>query len=1298
MTIVPLSKVQNVMYAVFRSMRVVPAAGDVAGVPQRLMLLLGLLFVLSIVPPGASADVAPFCTPGGGPGQCNNPQGVAVDSEFEPGPPVAARVYVADSGNNRINVFGVKGEFASSFAAGSDPTWVAVDNDPASGSRHDLYVSNTSGPLVRKFKPSGGGYAEVPSESFGEAGTGPCQFSANDPIAIGPNGDVYVADSYETGGKVFVNRVVVFDPSGSCLKEYPLFEGVNESILGFAVDASGHMYVTVEGAGGVIRKYSPTGSLEFEINKGPEDSGTEAKGLAVDGSGDLFAKQREESESSFFFFTEFSPTGVKLRRFGYVRLEGSRTSFLVPALAAYHDSEGDLYASEGSEGVKYLQIPSGPVVAPEPCKVQDGGLGNTKATLEAQVNPEGKTTSVKVEYMTQAQFEAEGGFHNAQSSSPVSTSAASKPFDLHDVPVKVEGLVPETKYRCRVVAENSESVTPTVGEEGVFLTREGFEFGPDWSVSVGETAATIFAGGDPLEIPATGQIEYVDDAKYQQSKFAEALSVPTPELDFGAGSLMVFEHVTLTGLKPGTLYHYRLRVRNGTPPEGLICPEDKAECPGQEHTFRTYLPDAGVPDGRGFELVSPGVKNSAEVAVPGNRTGLADLRTIRIQAAAGSGEAVTYTSWTSFGTAAGASSTSQYLSKRTGSGWVTENISPFGFLENALYPPFSGFTSDLRFSVFKTTEPPLTPDCRKSEDMYLRDDQTGELHCLSPEGSQGPEAPCLVYGGAAEGAGRVFFEGRPEGGEAYTYSLYEWSPSGVSPVSILPGGEAAPASEGTAFGPGGDGGSGIEGCQVTRTRLYHAISNDGRKAFWTYIPEASKYEHSQLLVRVNGNETLQLDKHQSGAGTGSGNGVFWTASADGSVAYFTDTEKLVAGANPASGAPDLYRYELGSPTPLSDLTKSLVPGGVQGVVGASDDGSYVYFVAQAVLSGGQEENAVGQKAQAGRDNLYLDHEGVVTFIATLSSVDQGDWTGEPRQLSARVSPDGRHLAFMSVEAPGLAGYDNTIATGEHCQYNLSPEGNVELEGTAQCSQAFLYDVPSAGAGPGALTCVSCNPSGSRPSGPTVVPGWSNGFEGPRFLSDNGARFFFESFDALLPADVNGKLDVYEFERSGEGSCSETNANYDPVSGGCHFLISSGKSSDESYLIDASADGRDVFFSTRQPLVGWDVNENYDVYDRRVDGGFAEPVAPTRPCGSEAECLSTAMTQPLIQTPSTPGFNGPGNPQPVPFKPSVGKHAPQKKKHVKQKHVKKKHVKKKRVKKKTRKQKGRGQSEKGRARR
>ena len=147
---------------------------------------------------------------------------------------------------------------------------------------------------------------------------------------------------------------------------------------------------------------------------------------------------------------------------------------------------------------------------------------------------------------------------------------------------------------------------------------------------------------------------------------------------------------------------------------------------------------------------------------------------------------------------------------------------------------------------------------------------------------------------------------------------------------------------------------------MTRTILHRAVSADGSRAFWTYAPE-DPGEPNRLFVRVDGTETFQLDKHQSGAGSEAGGGVFRGASADGSVAYFTDAKALVSGANAKAGQPDLYRYEFGQATPLTDLTKGAVPGNVKGVVGVSEDGSYVYFVAGAALSGG-EKNEAGEKA------------------------------------------------------------------------------------------------------------------------------------------------------------------------------------------------------------------------------------------------------------------------------------------------------------------------------------------------
>jgi DNA-binding beta-propeller fold protein YncE len=1219
--------------------------------------------LLAILATNAIADVQ-VCTPGAGVGRCTSPRGVAVD--FETG-----NLYVADNGNDRVDIFKSNGKengTPSSFPV-TDPVWIAVDNSATSPSQHDVYLS--TGFTVKKFTPSG-----VAAGEFGEQGDGtpePCQVErADDRIAVGPNGVVYLADAYDRGGNDFVNRIVKFDATGNCIGEVPLFEEGERAIVDLAVDSTGAIYVTVSRQGLAIRKYDASGTLvkQFEIR--------EASGLAVDAGDNLFAEQRGEDvrvTEFFHFFTKYDSTGAVVRRFGYAT--SGISGF--PGIAARQSADGTLYESNASTGVHYFSEPSpGPVIFPKPCRVKAGTLGSVRATLQAEVNPEGKATTIKAEYLTQAQWEA-GGFTNPGVKTveePLDEGATD--FELHEAALKAEPLQSETKYRCRFVATNADSGPGgTAGEEGTFETGPPFEFGAAWTEDVSQTSATINAEGNPKGAPATGQIEYVADAQYQANGFTDALSAPTPPLDYGAGEAMVLRSARLSDLTPGTVYHYRLRANNGTPPEGIVCPGGGTSCPVLEHSFRTYAPEAAGADTRHYELVSPGEKNSAEVGGPRNGAGFAEARSILVFAAAASGEAITYTSWISFGAAQGAPATSQYLAKRTPGGWSTDNISPFGFQSNLFVPPYMGFSPDLRFGAFKAAETSLAPGCPAGlENFYLHEGESGATRCLTPEAPDTTNkfGYCFLYGGASEDGSRVFFkaatnaryDGAPPLG-SIDANLYEAHDGQIHLVSVLAG--ETPAAAGISsfgmFSP--------ESCQTGQTVLRHAISADGTKAIWTN--QATPPDGpTQLLDRINGSETVQIDKKQSGSGE-SGNGTYWAASKDGSVVYFTSPNRLLSGVKAEPGAPDLYRYDF-SKSPesarLSDLTiKGGAPGNVKGVLGASDDGAVVYYVAGSALTPEAEVNAAGQHAEAGKNNLYVydSGEGKNHFIAILSKEDQNDWETQPKVQSARVSPDGQHLTFLSVEAKTLAGYDNTLVKsdgrfggGEQCR--IGDEGGF-LAGSSLCPQAFLYDKQSKG-----LTCASCNPSGARPLGPATLPGWTNMAEGPRYLSDEGSRLFFESFDRLLPADESLERDVYEFERPGSGSCDAADPNFMVSSGGCLFLVSSGRSSDESHLIDASADGRDAFLSTREKLVGWDENENFDIYDYREGGGFAEPTA-TPICAGEAGCISPPSPAPSATAPATLSFEGPGN-----VKPKQAKH---KKKHAKKKQrkSKKKHAGKKR---------------------
>jgi hypothetical protein len=1263
--------------------------------PILLMVVLLALFAA----PSASADSV-VCSLGASAGKCNQPQGTAVD--FETG-----RLYVADRFNNRVDVFGPSGAFERAFGWGvktgasqfevcttscrqgipgtlpntgnvqagkgqfSRPVGVAVDNDPSSPSHHDVYVVDRENLRIEKFDAEGnfilafgGGVDAVTggdvctvesghecragSNGFGEGEFSDSRFPGI-LVGVAPGGTVYVVDDQvedQTTGIAKV-RLQRFTPSGAQLgSQLILLEGFPPASL--AVDSTGDLFVS---ANDVIRKYEPDGTQVGEIDQS-------AYTLAVDSADHLFAATSEDSGTSTvrLSIVEYDPLGNPLRRFGY----GSFQRATFGGIAPFHSATGDIYVSEResdfteTKGNRVLHVPfapAGPLILPEPCKADP--LGNAKATLHAEVNPEGKATTFDFEYITDEDFAANGnsfsGAHPA--SSTEESESIGSDFFLHPVEAEIE-LVPETKYRCRVVATNPDVPSGLIGEEGTFTSLPPLQIGAAWASGVGTEAATLNATVNPLGITATGYFEYVDEATYQKDiaeagpghGFDHANKVPDVDggeepIGFGAGESPQLGSASLSGLQPGTAYRYRIVAS-----DVKIFPKEVA---GPTETLRTYRPGEGaLPDGRAWELVSPAKKNSAEVAVPGVAGGgvISFDGYHPIEAAAGSGETITYTSWTSFGNPVGAPTTSQYVATRGPDGWGTENISPFG-VERILVPPYRGFSPDLGTGAFVTRNPPLTPEAVQGFDnLYLRDNQTGALQALTTEAPKiTTDEFCLDYAGASEDGTRAFFTARgsyagapiPEGKDANLdgFSLYEWSADrGLTPLSILPGKtSAAIPTDKTAFGAAGS------HCQTNEAVLHNVVSADGKTVFWTYAPEGKEPLPTQLLARLNGEETIQLDAKEKGENAGkgpAGGGVFWAASKDGSKAIFSAPGKLT---KDAGAAGQLYRYDTQART-LTDLTPGAIAPEVLGVSGASEDASYLYFAAKGVLSG-EEENAAGQKAVNGEANLYLWHEGEgVRFIATLDDQvgqDISSWETQPKSLSARVSPDGHHLAFLSVRAESLVGYDNTIATGAHCgPPNYLGEG--ELTGGPLCAEAFLYDADT-----GELHCASCNPTGARPVGPAMLPGWSNPFEATRTLSADGSRLFFESRDALSLADENGKRDVYEFEREGSGSCDAKSPELDPASGGCHLLVSGGKSTDATYLLDASASGRDVFFATRRPLVGWDDNENYDVYDAREGGGFPEPLPPNPPCEGEG-CKPAAASAPGASSPATPSFQGSGN--------------------------------------------------------
>jgi hypothetical protein len=616
--------------------------------------------------------------------------------------------------------------------------------------------------------------------------------------------------------------------------------------------------------------------------------------------------------------------------------------------------------------------------------------------------------------------------------------------------------------------------------------------------------------------------------------------------------------------------------------------------------FSAYLPDC-----RAYEMVSPADMNGYEVT-PWDES-----------QAAPNGEAVHYVSQAgAFGDSASGEAKGEFLSDRTLSGWVTHALTPpeDGSALQDIYsvPEEAGFSIDLTKEVLlKKGGPSLAPGAPEGYDnLYLRNSLTGsyELITLVKPPNLTPTQynyDSLHFDGASPSDNTVVFNV----GDALTpealpkeSNVYAWREGKLMLVSVLPDGQAATTC-GVLEPPGQSPFSGGGGGGTRRM-----ISSDGLLVLW----ERELYEQSGLEcgggrafyeTDLATGKSVEISAPQ-GVTSAPGEGRLDNASSDGMKSYFMDSAPLTADAGTGGVDPngdntgDLYEYDLETHS-LTDLTPA-ADGEAAKVYNAtyvSEDGSYVYFGAEGAIA--STPNARGETPTAGKPNLYVWHDGSIAFIATLGSFGSGEGevlggTVGKSDGSFEGTPDGTHFVFMSTLP--LTGYDNTDA----------------ITGAAD-EEFFLYDAVT-----GALTCVSCNPSGARPVGSAKVPYIS----GRRIMSSDGSRVAFESTDVLAAFATDGASNVYEWEN------------------GHIYLISTGRQG--ARLSSMGSSGNDIFFFTTQQLVAQDVAVgNTNIYDARVDGGFSPP-SSVPPC-SEEGCKPPLSPAPAVfGVPPSATFSGIGN--------------------------------------------------------
>jgi len=909
-------------------------------------------------------------------------------------------------------------------------------------------------------------------------------------------------------------------------------------------------------------------------------------------------------------------------------------------------------------------------VAPAVTVENASDVSYTYAHAEGTVDPQGIETFCHFEFISQAQLaeNASNGFSEWEGAGqagcnvePLTGSGAQA------VEAELEGLAPSTVYHLRLVASNgdgqseavaantfeTEAVGPAAatidpvtdvtgttahfsgsinpqapaGNPGAFDVNWHFECSPECpglaggTISADSSDHTVEADASGLEPNTAYEVKLVASNAGGPAESATAPfttdaiapnteTVPAFALAGGTGALLGaridsqnsattyrIEYGTTTaygetvtgdagsggssqvfsqevgGLTPSTTYHFRAVAENAT-----------GEAAGRDMTFQTApagpaiqqdCPNAQLrEENRSSEL--PDCRAYEMVSPPeknGNDVGIGPdvpSATYATFVAAADGDALAYETLGALPGAEVATLINQNLSKRTADGWLSK---PIGVPQ----PP----EAQAAASIYQYFNPNL--------DQAVV--QTPKKIVLAAGAA--PGSPNLYLRDNDTGTYRTVTVGQPTLGNGTGYT-FGWASSDMSHIvfdsndSLTPDAPTPSQANVNTYewvdgelrlvtilpngtpAPGG----GVEAFGITLP-VFNLVSADGSRIVFLTNPENPGGR--QIYVREDGERTiLASPSRRTVPDPGDAAPNFWGASNDGSQIFFTSGRALTDDAKLGDQA--LYRYDLDEDE-LENLTVSDGPVVVDGVPGMSEDASYVYFVSSTELVPGE-----GVK---GEPNLYVWHAGEVRFVAPTSVGRLEEWHG-----TARVSSSGRYFGFESRSQ--LTAYDNTDAvTGE------------------RDAEVYRYDAVT-----DRLVCASCNPSGAAPVGPARLD------EAPprqtrneqRVVIDDG-RVFFTTADALVAGDVNGLQDAYAFQ-SGRTS-----------------LISTGTSNDNSKFVGASSDGDDVFLVTRQRLVPADRDENLDVYDARVGGGFQQADAAAAACDGD-ECQGEARSGPAVPTPSS----------------------------------------------------------------
>lgn len=1168
-------------------------------------------------------------------------------------------MYVADTGNSRVDEFDSTGTFIRAWGwgvadglpgletctlvcqkglSGSEPgqfeapAFVAVDNSsgPSAG---DVYVGDSGTNLVQKFGPSGelieawGDQTPQDGQLDGHlAPGGPFDEFGNTiaGVTVDVSGHLW---AYSTTFKMYE-----FEPSGVFMQEW---SGSGSKPVGIASDAAENLYVvSIFG----VEKFSSTGTFLGKLTEQPGSGGgvLPPTGIAVDeATGEPYVDLGESVQHLALPCPP--PEGVcgVQETFGVTQLtEGAGLTVDQSSGAVY---VVDHAAADVQRFANALEVITGSAEAQ-----------TTTAKVQGTVNPEGSNVEkCEFQYGTSTEYG-----ESVPCEETIGGGVA--PVTVH---AELQALRGGTTYHYRLVASNQAGGT-VAGEDRVLSTLPVPIISELSTTSITASAAQLNA-----KIESVGQA-----TKYHfewGTTTAYGNVIPIPDASLGA-TASVAAAEAITGLSANTTYHWR-----------VVASDLSGTSDSPDQTFAFVTKSEALPDGRQYEFVTPASKNGAligalflhnvspQISEDGSR-----VTAPTVQCFAGSPSCV------------GSRETEgePYDFQRSGEGWSPHSLAPDAteFETNSWWSIDPNSDTTL-FSI------PRPPD---GQDEFYARQPSGRFDQIGPIGEGGATYSVLAQEpllATSDLSHVVYTTNDPvwssDHGNGNALSLYEYAAAAGAPtlvgVSGAQGTTDLISKCGTGLGSGETKGF---------SKRNRSLSADGRVVYWTAYQCASgsgvnagtPVPARELFARIDGEQgdartvrisaptpatctTVACKQHTTTEGDAR-DAFFEGASENGEVAVFTDTQQLTDDAtqDPATGDSaaigqcghttsastgcNLYlsvcpaRCESAASRELIDLSATQEGGPqVQGTVAISPDGTHVYFVAKGVVPA--SANGFGQHPRSNGENLYaFEREpgkagGRVAFVATLSTADSTEWDQHFEGGIANTPPDGHLLVFTSHRG-------------------LTPDAT-RVEGPAQ-----VYEYTQGGA----LTRISIGQAGFNNNGNAgianaAIAGESRSVESASVpqrsdptMSRDGAYIFFQSPVGLTPQALD---DVQvETSESGEPGYAENVYEYHD---GSVSLISDGRDTSavnrvaagSVELLGSDLSGANVFFSTVDALVPEDPDTQRDYYDAHICSAGVPCIlrgSAAEACQGEA-CHGTAPGPPPAPSAGSATFSGPGNATP-----------------------------------------------------